>query len=268
MRGVTGVERELIFPGVPGVRLERFRDLILIHLGRGDLVQVVACDSAGGVGPKEGDAVRAPARVVGKFAARVALMEVVAAGATPVCLVNNLCVEPEPTGKEILEGVREEAGLVGLDPGLAVTGSTEKNIPTVQTGVGVTALGLARAGELRLGRSRPGDQVVCVGVPRVGEEVMTAIEEVMDLPALKNLLELPYVREVLPVGSRGIAWEAMSLAAGAGCELNFYPGISLDLAKSAGPATCAVVTLEGGDAEEMCKITGKPVEVIGYLRRK
>ncbi len=253
-------------PAFPGVRLERFRDLTLIYLEKGGPVLVVSCDSSGGVGPKEGDVVRVPGRVVGKFAARVALMEVMAAGAAPVSLVNNLCVEPEPTGKEILEGVREEARLVGLDPGLAITGSTEKNIPTIQTGVGVTALGLAWAEELRLGKSRPGHRVACVGAPRVGEEVVAAADaEIMDLLALKALLGLPYVREVLPVGSTGIAREAAALAAGAGCKLNLHPGVSLDLARSAGPATCAVVTLEGGDDEELRRITGKPVEVIGYL---
>jgi len=263
------MEEGPVFAGArvfPGVRLERFRDLTLIYLGGEGPVLVVACDSAGGVGPKKGDTVRVPARVVGKFTARVALMEVLAAGAVPVCLVNNLCVEPEPTGKEILEGIREEAGLAGMAPDISITGSMERNLPTVQTGVGITVLGLARPGGLRLGRSLPGHRVACVGVPLTGEEVVSATAQVMDLPALKALLGLPYVQEVLPVGSGGIAREAATLAAGAGCELVLYPGISLDLARSAGPATCVLATLEGGDEDEMGRLTGKPVELVGYLR--
>lgn len=249
----------------PGIKLERFRDLTLIYPGEEGPVMVVACDSAGGVGPKKGDTVRVPARVVGKFTARVALMEVMAAGTVLVCLVNNLCVEPEPTGREILAGIREEAGLVGLDD-ISITGSMERNIPTVQTGVGITVLGLARPGMLRLGRSLSGHRLVCVGVPLVGEEVVKADDRIMDLPALKALLGLPYVREVLPVGSGGIGREAANLARGAGCELALHAGISLDLARSAGPATCVLVTLEGGDEEEIERLTGKPAELIGYLR--
>lgn len=103
---------------------------------------LIATDAAGGIGPKMMDTVQAPAYVLGRFTARVALMEVIAGGGRPIAVIDACCVEPVPTGQEILRGILDEAALAGLTPE-AVTGSFEKNVVTVQTGLGVTALALA-----------------------------------------------------------------------------------------------------------------------------
>ncbi|HHY18163.1 MAG TPA: alpha-ribazole-5-phosphate synthase, partial [Firmicutes bacterium] len=52
----------------------KYRDLTLVSLTE-DCVLVIACDSAGGIGPKELDSVKVPGYVLGRFTARVALME-------------------------------------------------------------------------------------------------------------------------------------------------------------------------------------------------
>lgn len=39
---------------------------------------------------------------------------------------------------------------------------------TLQTGIGVTVVGLVSDAALRLGRTRPGDAVYCAGVPQSG----------------------------------------------------------------------------------------------------
>ncbi len=61
--------------------------------------------------------------------------------------------------------MRDEAALAGgLDPEMAVTGgSTEENIATSQTGIGIAAIGIAERSELRLGRASVGDALVCIG---------------------------------------------------------------------------------------------------------
>jgi len=43
-------------------------------------------------------------------------MDVIATGAFPLLLSVTLGVEKEPTGNEILEGIRREARSFGLDP--------------------------------------------------------------------------------------------------------------------------------------------------------
>ena len=71
---------------------------------------------------------------------RVALMECISVGAKPKALTAAICNEPDPTGKEILVGISNE--LKNLFPKLPVTISTEKNMPTCQTGLGITIVGL------------------------------------------------------------------------------------------------------------------------------
>ncbi|MCG0239041.1 MAG: alpha-ribazole kinase [Firmicutes bacterium] len=221
----------------------RRRDVTVLDLP-GGVRLLVACDAAGGIGPKEQDRVRVSGYVLGRFTARVALMEIVAAGGRPLLLVNTACVEPEPTGKEILAGIEAEARLAGLGPD-AITGSWEKNIPTVQTGLGVTALGLAEG-------SPPGavagDLIVAIGRPKVGDEVSLADPEIADLPLVLRLAKDPRVHDLLPVGSRGIAAEAEEMAGSAGLDLEWLePQPGWDFRKSAGPATCVLAAVAPED---------------------
>ncbi|MBP2018434.1 hypothetical protein J2Z79_001845 [Symbiobacterium terraclitae] len=217
----------------------RRRDLSLVDLPGGGRL-VIACDAAGGVGPKPGDAVKASGYVVGRFTARVPLMEVLAAGAEPLHLVNTACVEPEPTGRAILQGICDEAALAGLTAG-QINGSFEKNLPTVQTGLGVTVVGYLSPGR-HLRRASPGDLVVAVGRPKVGPEVRPDDPELPDLPLVRRLAADPLVHDLLPVGSRGIGPETVDLASSAGLAVDWAPDEEgFPRGKSAGPATCLLV---------------------------
>ncbi|HEX3015590.1 MAG TPA: AIR synthase related protein [Desulfobacteria bacterium] len=129
----------------------RYRDLTIIDVAEGKNI-VIACDSSGAIGPKQNDIIKVPGYILGRFSARVALMEVLAAGAWPVCVVNTLCVEPSPAGEEISQGVADEIRVLGIDPSQVLTGSTEKNIPTTQSGIGITVVGVAHSPELRINR--------------------------------------------------------------------------------------------------------------------
>lgn len=213
------------------------RDLTVLDLPGGDRL-LIACDAAGAIGPKELDAIPCPPYVLGRFTARVALMETIAAGGRPLALVNTCCTEPEPTGSEILRGILDEAARAGLSPD-RVTGSFEKNIPTRQTGLGVTALALA---ERPFGRARAGDLLLAVGRPKAGPEVRLDDPESADLPLVMWLAASPRVHDLLPVGSRGIAAEAADMAATAGLGLDLCGAeAGWDLTRSAGPATCCLL---------------------------
>lgn len=223
---------------------------------------LVACDASGGIGSKAMDRVQVPGYVLGRFTARVALMEVMAGGGRPVALVNTCCVEPEPTGREIMRGVLDEAALAGLGPN-AVTGSFEKNVATVQTGLGVTALALS-AGPFR--SAAAGDLVVAVGRPKVGQEVSLDDPEIVDLPTVARLAHDPAVHEVLPVGSRGIAAETRDLAITAGLSLELLaPEPGWDLQKSAGPGTCCLVAVEPSALLGLALTLAQPWAVVARL---
>lgn len=239
----------------------KHRDLTLLELPGGQRL-LVAVDAAGGIGPKAGDAVKVPAYVLGRFTARVALMELVAAGGRPVLLVNNCCVEPEPTGAELLRGVLDEAALAGLNPD-AVTGSFEKNVPTTQTALGVTAMALSHSS---LRRAQAGDLVVAVGLPKVGPEVRLDDPDIADLPLVTSLAAQSEVHDLLPVGSRGIAAEAAALAESAGLTCELLPAEpGWDLAKSAGPATCCLVALGPAALPALALTLDRPWALVARL---
>jgi hypothetical protein len=240
----------------------RHRDLTVLDLPGGDRL-LIACDAAGGIGPKPMDAVPVAGYVLGRFTARVALAEVIAAGGKLLAVINNCCVEPEPTGEEILRGILDEAALAGLSPE-AVTGSFEKNLPTVQSGLGVTVLGLAGRS---FGQAVAGDLIVAVGRPKVGPEVTLDDPELADLPLLLRLAADRSVHDLLPVGSRGIAAEAVVLAASAGLAADFLPAEpGWDLHKSAGPATSCLVAVPPSSLPALALTLDRPWAVVAQLR--
>ncbi len=246
-------------------KCERVRDLLIYPVAP-DRAIVVGCDALGAIGAKERDMVHVPAYIVGRYTARVALMEVMASGAVPAILVNTLCAEPDPTGFEVSRGISDELAEAGLSGQVAITGSSEKNMPTEQTGLGITVIGLASPGELRFGRSARGDHVVCVGIPKVGTEVHFGDPETVDISTVGLLLGLDGVREIVPAGSMGVLHEAKELAVFAGLRLEQTEGCGVDPLKTAGPATCLVASVEPSASATLGEALRKPVFQLGILR--
>jgi selenophosphate synthetase-related protein len=228
---------------------------------------VVGSTSSGAVGPKPMDEVKVDGRVLGKFMARVALMDVAATGAFPLLLSVTLGVEKEPTGQQILEGIRSEARVLGLDPNQVLMENTEDNFETVQTGAGLTVVGFANEDELRLGKTNPGDLVVAIGKPKVGDEVLPAEVrgEIADLRNVVSLSQKKYVHDIVPVGTFGIAYEARMMAYAVGRQLRLEEAHDVDLNKSAGPATVVLVTINREKLDELTSLLSKPVTVVGEI---
>lgn len=220
--------------------VRHIRDLTVLDVAGGALV--VACDSIGGIGPKPDDTVAVPATTTAHFATRVPLLEVVCAGARPALIVDTLCVELDPHGHDMIAAVRELGAEVGL-PGDRVTGTTEDNVPTRATGIGVTVIGEV-VGPLRPGTSRADDVVVCLGQPHSApeDEVIVGGERMIALGDLRKVLDLGVVHDALPVGSRGLTWEIEQLATTAGLRAAWRDGHGLDVTKSGGPSTCVLVS--------------------------
>ncbi|SMD10702.1 alpha-ribazole kinase [Desulfocicer vacuolatum DSM 3385] len=217
------------------------RDVEVSMLEQG-LCLVVACDSCGAIGEKKLDLLKVPHPLVGQLTARVALMEVLCTGAVPRVMTVAISSEPEPTGRQILNGVRQELETAGFKD-LSLVISTEKNFVPSQTGLGIGVTGSCRINDLRIAGSGPGDGVYCLGIPRVGQEVAKApASSIIGTAQIRELLAQPDIHDIVPVGSRGILAEARELA----CHTHsrFIPDASMevDLNKSAGPSTCALFT--------------------------
>jgi len=246
-------------------RIQTNRDVLILRTGS-DEVLVVACDSAGGIGPKALDKVPASGKLVGKLTARVALMEILAVGASPICIATTLSVEPHPIGGLIIEGIEEELKGVGLSSIHRVF-SSEKNIPVEQTGLGVTVLGVSRRGMLRVGCSRPGDFVVAVGMPCFGSEVVrnSKLQRIAETKDVLRLAEKGYVHEMIPAGSGGLLAEAEILARDSKLRLRLSQQREVDVLRSAGPATALVCSVAPSGCDDILSEFKKPVSEVGVL---
>ncbi len=259
--------RPIVFQVKPAqIAYTRRGDVSILKLPTGHAV-VSGSTSSGAVGPKEMDKVKVDGRMLGKFLARVALMDVSATGAFPMLLSVTLGVEKDPTGNEILEGIKREARSLGLDPNQVLMEKTEENFHTVQTGAGLTVIGFANEDELRIGKTCPGDLIVAVGRPKVGVEVIAAEAhgEIADLKNVTQLSQRKYVHDIAPVGDFGIASEARIMAYGVGRQLKLNEVKGLDLNKSAGPATVVLVTIDKDRLEDLTALIPKPISVVGEI---
>jgi hypothetical protein len=157
-----------------------------------------------------------------------------------------------------LTGVRAELADAGY-AGIPVGGSSEDNMATTMTALGITLLGECTT--LAWRQARPGDGIYLVGRPYVGQEVLTHLAELLTPVRTQQLRTLPEVGDVLPCGSRGAAWELQVLTRETGLTIHVQPDINPELlSRSAGPATCAIVT-----AHEPFILEGISVERLGTV---
>ncbi|MFD4816222.1 ATP-binding protein [Peribacillus butanolivorans] len=195
---------------------------------------VVSCDNSGGIGLKEKDLVQVPYEVVGYFSFRVAVMECLAAGGSPMTVVlHNFCGDEAWEALKI--GVMKGMDEIGLD--LSITGSTESNMPLLQSALGLMVIGKRR--NERVMKPILQLKMALIGMPLVGEEVMKQQEWIAPLSLYKSLCELEEV-QVLPVGSKGIANEWKHLdPSGEGVSAHIRSKV--DIEKSSGPSTCFLI---------------------------
>ena len=241
------------------MRVWKRRDLTIVSGFDKDCI-VIACDSCGGIGEKPGDCCKLPAYYAGKFTARVVLYELICAGSEPIVISDGLACEMEPTGKRIILGIKDELKNAGLD-NITLTGSTEENFPVTVTAIGVTAIGTAPEEKLRFQKASSGDKLILLGSPVVGEAV--DLESCGFYRYMRSMLSMPEIREISPVGSKGIAYEANLLASLN--HLSFKPfKTDVDLRKSAGPVTCILAVCEAAAADRFIKISPEAC-LIGVL---
>ncbi len=241
-------------------------DVSIMKMPTGHAI-VVGASSSGGVGSKPMDNLKIEGWIVGKFLARVASMDVASTGAFPISASVTLGVEKEPTGNEILEGIRKEIRVLGLEPSQVMKENTEENFETIQTGAGITVVGLANEDELRIGKTVPGDLIIAIGKPKVGNEVIPAEarNEIANIKDVTALTRKRFVHDIVPVGSYGIIHEAQTLAYSIGRQLKIEENTELDLNKSAGPATVVLTTINKEKLDELTYFIRKPINIVGEI---
>jgi hypothetical protein len=245
------------------MNLRKVRDLSLIDLDNKTTL-VIACDSCGAIGMKEGDSLKVPPFYVGKFTARVALFEVLCTGAQVVAITNNVCNEMEPTGIQVIKGIREELADAGIEEAM-LTGSTEENFKTISTAVGITVIGTIAHNSLKVNAVLNEAVIVSIGLPKVGDQInYVKDEEIVSYFQIKSLLKLKEVYEIVPVGSRGIAYECDQMAAYNNLKMCFEEKRNIDVFKSSGPATCVIAAVKPDFVSQICSIISN-VNVIGRL---
>ena len=246
----------------------KYRDLNLIPWDNMTYL-VVSCDSSGGIGNKSCDVVKTSPRNLGFYTAQVALMEMLSIKVIPMALSNTLAVEMKDTGKEILQGIFDALALLELDEKVEITGSTEENIKTCSTGMGITLIGKMGIKDWIRPRTHEYDLAVVAGLPHVGEMVIDSDGSgLFNLSMLKNLLDKDYIHELIPGGSKGIIHEIKELEARENLAFKNWNNNAIDLHASCGPATSVLITIHKEDLEKLREDLDIPLFIVGDFIRE
>ena len=258
----------MFVPNVLGQRpaVRACRDVTCVSLTSHHTL-VAACDALAGIGQLPMDTVRARPEVVGHFALRVPLLEVIAAGATPFLVIHNLGVPRGAYSDAILAGMHDLAATVGLTNPDSFNGSTEDNVTVEQTGVGVTVIGSTTNPQLQWASSQPGHLLVLAGLPKSAPKVDVRMDdsEIVSVADVQWLRRQPGVFDIVPVGSRGIRYEGKEVAKSARLSVE-WASVPIDLDVSGGPSTCVLFAVLPDRLPDIAQTMLTPVTVIGCLR--
>ncbi len=207
---------------VGDVEEEGFMSRDYIYIEEDDLVIVV--DNCGSVGSLEFDSVESSAFQVAYFTTRVVLMELLSIRSKPIAC--SISIFNNDKYEEFIEGVTKAFTETGIE--IPHISSSESNFTMRESAFSITLFGKGRNLEnfdsLDFG---------VIGIPYFGSEVIT--NTILELSDFMNLLSDDNIKYILPVGSKGIAYEVQS-------NLNkVVASSSLDINKSAGPATAVIV---------------------------
>lgn len=241
--------------------IKQIRDISLIDIDENRYLGV-ACDSCGAIGEKEHDVVKASPLIVGEQTAKVVLAELLSMGFEPMLLSDGLSVEMEDTGKKIIEGFQNVINQLKHSK-VHLTGSTEENMKTVQTSIGVTGIGIVDKDKLKYKKSSVGDLCVAIGLPLVGYEVLKNLDKVMSIEDFEKIGRLDYVNEIIPVGSKGAAYEISELCNCNGLNIKYKEDISYNISCSGGPSCSCVLSIDDKDLPLLKALINKPIEVLG-----
>lgn len=243
------------------MKIKQLRDLTIIDFDENKYLGI-ACDSCGGIGLKEHDVIKVSPQITAYHTGKVVLAELMSMGFKPMILADGLAVEMDDTGKQLIEGFNQVISKVKTS-NIHLTGSTEENIITVQTSMGVTGIGVCEKEKLKYKKTKKNDVCFLLGLPMVGNDVINNPDKILDIDDYEKLFLSDFVKEILPVGSRGAMAELNDLCNYNELKINLSLAINADLKKSGGPSCCALITIEEKNINELIALINKPIELMG-----
>ena len=220
------------------------RDLVVKKISDNNFL-VIATDCSGACGNKELDYVNVTTETLAYFAARVAFMEVLSVGATPLAYtVSNLIKDGYDDLHKGINKLLDELQLENIEN---IT-STETNFDMLQSAIGITVIGQLSK---QINDNIKGLEYACIGHPLVGDEVVNMQEDMLGMKDFISIIEDDQIPLVLPIGSKGIKRKMQ-------ITLNVTPSSTeVDINKSAGPSTCVVIGFKKNRRDELAEKFGK-----------
>lgn len=243
------------------MNIKQIRDLTVIDFDENRYLGI-ACDSCGGIGLKEHDVVKASPELTAYHTGKVVLAELMSMGFTPIIMADGLAVEMDDTGRRLIEGFNQVISNLKTTK-VHLTGSTEENIKTVQTSMGVTCMGICQKDKLKYKKTEKNDISLLLGLPLVGNDVVNNPDKILDIGDFETLYLCDYIKEMLPVGSRGTAAELDDLCLYNNLNIKYAENISIDLKHSGGPSCSCIVTINEKHIDNIKNLIDKPVNFIG-----
>lgn len=233
-------------------RNKYMRDVIFIPISETKDI-VIAADNVGGVGLKTHDDVTVSYDVIAYFSLRVALTECLAAGAEPFAIVIQNFVDKD-VWSDYEKGAQKVLRELNREP-LPIVGSSESNFSLLQSAVGFTVLGNGLRSNRKTNKTPQDAKIAVIGQPLVGDEVLLHGKHVAPLHLFQQLIVHDDVYEVVPVGSKGIAYEIREIFKSNAFDNRSFDCL-LNLEKSAGPATCLIITYNQAAEEDIQQMSG------------
>lgn len=213
------------------------RDITRLPLNK-DEEWLIASDISSGIGLQEHDVLAVPYAMVGAFAARVAMLEILCARGTVKAIQYLIGGDYDTVVTSVVQGIQDELDTLGIT--VPINGSHESNMKVRTTSVGITALGIGKSEMLGTGDPYA---VYVLGKPLVGNEVLEQPEWIVTYDEVKRALAHPSTSHVVPIGSRGIRQELTVLHYLEGAPIESIELIDEELDHSGGPATAVVVAV-------------------------
>lgn len=225
------------------------RDAVCVPLNDEEQL-VITSDNSGAIGMKEHDVVKVPYQTVGYYSFRVAVMECMASGATPISVViQNFC--GNEAWEALVSGVKKGLSELQME-NIAITGSTESNFSLSQSAMGLNVIGKRSYFEPK---DIQESYVALIGLPLVGDEVISLADKVAPLHVFKEVCGLQDVT-IWPVGSKGVLHELERMYPDLDKE-RLISSSHIDLKKSGGPSTSFLVAYPNELKTRIIEITKK-----------
>lgn len=224
---------------------------------------MIASDISSGIGMQAHDVLHAPYAMVGAFATRVAMLEILCAGGTVKAIQYLVGGAYDTVVVPVMKGIKEELERAGIK--VPINGSHERNMIVSATSVGITALG---SGPVELPCTGEPYAVYVLGRPLVGTEVLDSPEWIVTYEEVHQALVHPSTVRIIPVGSRGIRQELEVLRQLEGHAIDTVAVEDDTLDHSGGPATSVVVAVRAKGETAWLQEFPKALYVGRYGTRK